>query len=292
MRQSNDFCYREVRVNVRRKFPVPCYVDLGNGIVTKNGHVSLYAITEDMAKKIRLSGSVKGWMPIHYSSVCWIDVDSIEAGDEVEKRCRELKFRFARYFSGNKGWHFAIKRIAEPDAELFGKDRVFVRKHFRDLACFQYFDLSIYHPLHLLRGVGCIHEKTRYRKEFVSGSRGTNIPDVREYVVDSITKYTAIYYQQFYGANAWNAVRNLCCLHNGPPPGGSRYQTIWRLSKDLFRQGLSTTQVMAFVEVYNGSFENPHEHQEVERAVRDAARAIEQELGTVLNPSGDRSRLT
>ena len=277
MRLRTEFIYREVRLRVKWKYPVPKFVPMGFGIVAKNGHVSLYAITEETAKRIQLSGSIRGWMPIHYSSVVWIDVDDFASGDEVEQRCKELDLFYARYFSGSKGWHFAIKRAAQPDGELYAKDRVFVRKHFHDLSAFRHFDLSIYHPMHLLRGVGSIHEKSRKRKVLVSFHRGKNIPDVSDYIPDTITKSAAIHYQQNFGDDSWANVRNLMCFHNGHE--GSRYLALWRLAKDLVREGLSSTQVRSIVEVYNGSFENPHECSEIERAVSDAEKAVKAEWG-------------
>lgn len=276
---------REVRLRVKWKFPVPCYVDYGPGIVSKNGHVSMYAVTKEIAKKIQLSGSIKGWMPIHYSSVVWLDVDDISSGDEVEARCKELDFFYARYFSGNKGWHFAIKRKAEPDAELYAKDRVFVRNTFKDLPAFKHFDLSIYHPVHLLRGVGSIHEKTRKRKILVSYRKGSSIPDVSGLRPDTLTKHAAIYYNQNFKDDLWATLRNLLFFHNGP--AGSRYQALWRLAKDLYREGLSNTQVNAIIEVYNGSFENPHESSEIQRAISDAEKAIQAEWRSIDCASGD-----
>lgn len=285
MRQKSDFIYKEVRLHVRHKFYIPCFYPHGHGLVVKNGHVSLYSVTKEVAKKIQLSGSIKGWMPVHYSSVCWIDVDDLESGDEVEQRCKELGFFYARYFSGRKGWHFAIKRKAEPCTELYAKDRVFVRKFFSDLPAFNHFDLSIYHPMHLFRGIGCRHEVTRLPKKLVSFNRGQNIIDISEYPTDAISKRLAMYSRQSFDDNSWTTLRNAMCWHNGPE--GSRYTALWQLAKDLFRNGMTRGQVQILCEVYNDSFDNPHDAKEVDRAIGDAAKAIAAEYSRFDNSSGD-----
>ena len=271
-RRTDIYCWREVRIRVRWKFVKPVFDNFGSGIVHKNGHVSLYAVTEEMARRIMISGSVRKWLPIHYSSVVWIDVDSMEGIDELLDRMIELDWFFTVFVSGSKGYHVAFKRDAVPSDELAFKDKRLVIDHFRDLRVFKDFDLQIYHPLHLFRGVGCFHEKTRATKSPVFTHKGSVRPCSDHYEVSLLQRFVAERVDAGQIDCLWEALRYGLCYHSGP--AGSRYTAIWKLAKDLARLHLTQSQIQAICEVYNASFDNPHGGEEVSRAVTDGIIAI------------------
>jgi len=275
IRRTDIYSWREVRVRVRWKHIKPVFIDFGAGVVHKNAHIGLYAVTEEMARRIMLSGSVRRWTPIHYSTIVWIDLDTKDptAISELVGRLRELGWFFTVFDSGHKGYHICFKREAVPSDELAYKDKALVREHFKDLRCYRDFDRGIYHPLHLIRGVGCYHEKSGKRKTPLCTVRGSVIPSSDGYDVSHLQRY--LYERADVSAveNVWERLRNTSCFHNGPH--GSRYTAIWKLAKDLTKLGLSRSQILALCEVYNDSFDNPHEHQEIQRGVADGIRAVE-----------------
>jgi hypothetical protein len=273
-RRTDQYTFREIRTNVRWKHIKPVFISYGNGVVVKNGHVSLYAIDEEMARRIMLSGSVRKWRPIHYSSVVWIDLDSRDGINELVDRLCELDWYFSVFDSGNKGYHICFKRDAMPSNLLAYKDKLLVSEYFRDLKCYSDFDLGIYHALHLFRAVGCTHEKTRIKKHHICTRRGNVIPCSDHYEVSILSQDVAARCDVTHEYSEWEKLRNVLFFHNGPGANGSRYQTMWKLGKDLCKAGLSSNQISVLMELYNASFGNPHCAEEVARAVKDSVRAV------------------
>lgn len=143
---------------------VPNFMDRSE--LPSQGYASLYAVTAETAQAIVTEGTTKGFKGIVHNEQLWIDVDSYNDAETVERRVKEMGYEYVAFDSGGKGAHFGISRSHHPSHLLPNKDRAFVKRHFPEA------DTSIYTHLHPFRLGGSIHERTGRRKELVSSSRG------------------------------------------------------------------------------------------------------------------------
>lgn len=132
------------------------------------GFSSLYAVTEADAKAIEQAGTAAGFRGTVYNTHLWLDVDTYEQADIVERRLREMELAFVAFDSGGKGAHFGINRSndEQPSHLLPAKDKAFVKLMFPEA------DTSIYTHLHPFRLPGTVHEKTGRKKELITQAAG------------------------------------------------------------------------------------------------------------------------
>ena len=272
--KRSDFIMREKRLWYTWKDIIPIFNPYGDRIMEGNAHFSMYCITEEASKIIARSGSIKGFAPEHYSKYLWIDVDCVQSGKEFFKLLRDKGFKFKAYFSGHKGYHFAIMRRGEPSSILCYQDKAFVQDLMREFPYVSDVDTSIYQPLHLLRAVGCQHDITRKFKKLIRTVNGDVIPSVERYEISSWQKNCDLPDRNI-EANRFEKTRQVLMRWTGALTQGSRYMTLWCISKDLFKLDYQPSTVHDILLSYNEQFDKPTSDEEIWRALNDAKKAVE-----------------
>lgn len=268
---KTDFCYREKRLKPFLKHQYPRFIKC-SPLHTCNAHLSMYAVTEEVATMIAMAGSVRGFKPAHYNPFLWLDVDAMGSAMKLKSEFVKADFNFIMFLSGNKGAHFAIKRTANPSSDLYLRDKMFVYKELLGMAGAEDIDRSLYNkPLHLIRAVGCTHDVTKKKKTEYFRHRGSNIPDVTEYDVSFLIR-SSDKEPEIDEVPSLDSYHNIIIRHHGPT--GSRYIALWQMAKDLFKSGFSEQIIRKMVGIYNELFERPHQGSEVDRAIQDAKRAV------------------
>lgn len=270
---EDSYCYREKRCHLRLKYIKPRFSNLGHGIVTANAHVGMYAVTADTARKIELSGSIRNHRPVHYSSVLWVDVDSIVSAKAIVKAARMHNLDFNVYFSGNKGMHLAIRRDAVPSSDLFARDKAIVQDLFKGSEGYLDVDTSIYHPMHVLRAVSCKHEKTGKVKRLVYKFRGGAIPNARDYEPSLMARNPIHFEPCDWGIDIWERVLTVMATHQ-VHSYNTRYHALWGLARDLCKVDCPITLIDSLVRLFNDRFNKPHQPEEVQRAVSDGVYSV------------------
>lgn len=154
--------------------PVRFINDVGSGAVS--GFQSLYAVDATTTTALIRENTAKFFKGVVWSERLWVDVDSYEGAEEVEKTLKKMNLDFVAYDSGGKGAHFGILRDHPPSHLLPMKDKVWVKSHLPPT------DTSIYTHMHLFRIAGTVHELTGRRKELVIERRGSalRLPPLEE----------------------------------------------------------------------------------------------------------------
>lgn len=268
---KSNFCYREKRLKPFLKHVFPRFIQC-QPLIECNAHISMYGVTKDVAEMIMKAGTVRNFKPIHYNPFLWVDVDAMGSSMKLKQALVKRGYSFLMFLSGNKGAHFAIKRVANPSSDLYLRDKMLVQREIRGLPGGEDVDISLYNkPLHLIRAIGCVHDKTGKRKSFYFKHHGEYIPDVTEYKISQFNRYVD-YEPEIDEVASWRSLQNAILAHYGPT--SSRYLALWQLSKDLFKNGFDQHLVDKIVRIYNDDFERPHERSEVERAIKDAHKAV------------------
>lgn len=269
--KADDYCYKEKRVHLRKKWISPVMIQAGNGVVECNAHCSIYSYTKETRDQILKAGTVRKFKPIHYSRILWIDADTCECGRELTDKLKELDISFDRYVSGRKGYHFAIEREAEPSEYLCYQDHDLVVDLLKTMTHFEDVDLSIYKPMGLIRSVGCRHEKTRRPKHLDMTFKGSTKLSVVGREVSSLQRYAASFTPPP-PENSFDAIKLAVINANGNLH--TKYHNLWTFAKDLFKAGLSEPTTLELLLNYNETFKDPKSSSEVERAMKDARRAV------------------
>lgn len=260
------FTYREKRLRVAWAPGAPYFVDFGPTLPTTNAHVSLYAFTHPQSRAIAMSGSVKGWRPVHFSAELIVDCDTLQSAVDVEEVLRHKDVSFNKYSSGNKGFHYHIPRECEPSDDLCLRDKLLVESMFPGVEL----DTGIYRPMHLIRGIGCAHEVTRRRKALVDEFVGECVLSCNDITPSQADVQWFRASENCDSRSEWARFQDRVIMHHPVGSKGSRNLAIFCLAKDLYRSGLSSDVVQELCEHFNAAHQHPHDDAEVLRAVTSA----------------------
>ncbi len=271
-----QFCWREKRCHIFTN-TFPYFVNSGKTTLpTGNAHYSIYGLCEEDAKQYASLLTNKHMIYTHYSSEIIVDAETKIALDAVIKAClaREWSFEVYNTGSGGGGGHVAIQRDAKPSELLYLRDKCFVIQYFSHIADI---DTGIYSPMHILRGIGKVHEKTGRYKHLVFQNEGTVLPSVEG--IDIPEMLMRSYENSKYGVvenvcSSWTKIQQ-AVLRQMPEivKRGGRHVCLWVLSKDLFKSGLDHTTVLSIALLANSLFEEPKDYDAVDKAVNQASTA-------------------
>jgi hypothetical protein len=261
----DDYCWREKRCNLYRMGLFPIFVNTKRTeLPTGNAHWSLYALGRKDAENYMKLGSRKHKIYEHYS----------ERGlRKIIQICDKNNWSFSIYDtgSGNGGGHVSIVREAEPSEHLYIRDKMFVEKYFEGVPDI---DMGIYTPMHLIRGIGKVHEKSGKCKVLVRTVLGNSIPDVT-----NISLYTLLLERhnrqkldfKSEAHSDWTKFQNSLIRHNPTNIGpGNRHLSLYCLGKDLCKAGLGHNACFEILKFFNSQFEDPHSDDKIERALNQA----------------------
>lgn len=261
-----EYVFREKRLAVNWKPGAPYFVNFGQSFPETNAHVSLYCYTEDVSKAVAKSGTVKKWCPVHFSNELVLDCDTFEAVQAVDQVLSSLDVSYRQYNSGNKGCHFHVDRSCEPSEMLSLKDSLLVKDFLGGVEL----DTGIYKPMHLIRGIGCMHEKTYRRKTLVKSTDGSSMLSHQH--VKITDKHLANFKLQESSDDRceWKKFQNRMWYHHPVSGRGKRNAALFCLAKDMLKSGLSQQTTLELCEFFNSSFQFAHDEVDVAKAVQSA----------------------
>jgi hypothetical protein len=123
-----------------------------------SGFISVYSYSKNDAENMQQLGSYKRFKGSVWSEALFIDCDTEEASQNVERWLKTQGVGYEKYSTGNRGHHYYVNRTASPSHVLPMLDKQFVEKTFKGA------DLSIYHHVAMYRQVGATHKKTGSKK--------------------------------------------------------------------------------------------------------------------------------
>src|SRR5271165_1349821 len=134
-----------------------------------NGFSSVYAITEESAKEVVERGTTAQFKGSVCSSHLIMDFDDEEAGLQARGRLRAEGIAHEVYHTGNRGCHIYIPRPHLPSLFLPQIDKGWVKANYPNA------DLGLYTPMHLIRVIGAIHDKTGHKKKLIESVPGKEL---------------------------------------------------------------------------------------------------------------------
>ena len=273
-----EFSWREKRLYSKFQRGLPRFINTEmTSLPTGNAHYSMYGLREsDMEAYLNLC-TKKHKIYEHYSDELIIDAETADALAFVLDVCNTQGWSYSLYTTGSRegGGHVSIPRIAEPSEILYLKDLSIIFKFFHNVSDIDY---GIYTPMHLIRGIGKIHEKTGETKILTKCIKGITILSVNDVEIGSLllTKHnkTKLDFKQAINTD-WRKLQSTMMRHD--PTGishGGRHIAVLCFAKDLFKCGLSYIIVRSMVENFNNEFEEPKSDEGIETAIRQAQRSV------------------
>ena len=269
-----EYSWREKRLNMHSIGPYPYFIETGLTTVPQgNAHYSMYGITKGSAKAYQKLFTKMHVIYEHYSSEIIIDAETERAVDAVLGTCHEKNWSYLAYNtgSGSRGAHIHIPREAEPSEHLYLRDRMFIEEHFEGVPDI---DTGVLFPMHLIRGIGKVHEETGKVKYLHSTNEGTVIPSVvgitvYQLLLDRHNRIRQDYKQSIY--SDWTKLQNTLLRHN--PSGitaGKRHVACFCISRDLFKCGLDLHTVKSVVAKFAAHFAEPYDDSEAADNIENA----------------------
>ncbi len=223
------------------------------------GFSSIYHVTAETAQAIEQAGSAKWFKGVCWSERLWLDIDSYEAADEVEKRLNEMGVDYVAYDSGGRGAHFGVLRDAVPSHLLPVLDRSWAARYFPEA------DLSIYTHLHPFRLPGTKHAVTGRIKTLVykRGGSAVTLPKFREEPKAQNSQVIAAQ-----GSTSIFDCRRVM-FNTVPVENGQRHETLVRLLYGLKEEAGAPVEVAQFwIDEWNKLLAEPKTEEELEKAIR------------------------
>jgi hypothetical protein len=223
----------------------------------KEGFTSLYSVTLETANAIRQAGTTAGFKGTVWSERLWLDVDSYEEAEKVERKLYEMELDFVGYDSGGKGAHFGILRSNPPSHLLPSQDRSWATTHFPQC------DSSIYTHLHLFRLPGTLHEGSGRYKELVTEHKGgaLSVPSV-EFALKSSQSFESVKLDE-------SVFDNLKVMANTVPEfNGQRHARLVKLAYALKEKNVSIDIAYWWLSETNKMFEESKTDECIEQIVR------------------------
>lgn len=276
-----EFCYREKRCHLYSIGLYPVFIDTGTtNLPEGNAHYSMYGLTKGSARTYQKLYTRQHEIYEHYSSEIIIDAETARALAAVLAVCKQNNWSYRLYEtgSGSTGGHVHIPRETEPSEILYLRDKMFVEKYFEGIPDI---DTGILHPMHLIRGIGKVHEETGKKKRLVQEIVGSVLPSVRnisvtQILLDRHSRIKTNYKLKVSGD--WTRAQNTFIRHN--PDGvkvGGRYTAIYCFSRDLLKCGFDEHTIKAVVAKFSSYFEEPCGEATCEKAYNDAERSYNRE---------------
>lgn len=247
---------------VKSHTTAPSFVHGTKGLT---GFSSLYAVTAESAKAIEQAGTTAQFKGVVWGERLWIDTDTYEAADEVEKRLREMEYGFVAYHSGGRGVHFGVDRVAAPSHLLPAQDKAWVQSHFQGCA-----DTSIYTHLHLFRLPGTVHETHNQEKQLVLEVPGKTLVHPRWEKKD-VSIGTGLNSNVGSGSifDCARVMANTMWARKNRVPIGERHPTLVRITYALRDDAkASPDTALWWISEVNKLSEDPREPEHLEQIVR------------------------
>jgi hypothetical protein len=229
------------------------------------GFASVYAVDEQTADVLMRTQDFSGFRGVVHSETLWIDCDTEEASDLVERGLRSFGLGFEKWSTGNRGAHFGIPRMTEPSQLLPSMDRAWVKARFPEA------DLKLYSHLHMFRRPGNPHEKTGSRKTLIERVEGPGI-DFREQrnVSESSPAITAA--PLIEGSIFDDPV---VMQWTTPQTNGSRNKALSTIAYRMASRGETPEFAMRWLQHVNALFLEPKDQGELDHIIRYAYRGRE-----------------
>lgn len=280
----DHFSWREKRCWLHSIPRIPHYIDThGTTLPEGNAHYSMYGITEASAKEYQRLMTKKHVIYPHYSSEIILDVETLAGLEDTVNICVENEWNFKVYETGsrNAGGHIAIERDALPSEELYMKDRCFVMKHFPNIPDI---DHAIYNThMHLIRGIGRIHEQTHEPKQLLYVHKGSVLPSVQTLEILDVFRHwheQRKYNLQVEVNSDWTKFQKVMQKHSPDNlVDGKKYIRIYLLAKDMFKCGADSDMVRAVVALFVSQAESKPRNETVSKAINDAYKAVNNAAG-------------
>lgn len=216
---------------------------------------SVYRVTEDSAQAVVEAGTTAGFKGAVWSERLWVDVDTLEGADRTQARLDELRLGYEAYFTGGRGGHFSIARVAAPSHLLPLADKAWVKEHLPEA------DLSLYSHLHLIRTTGSTHESGR-KKVLLSSREGLTLT-LPPYQPPKASLPTPLVEGR---PSVFEC--NRVFQNSGPAAPGDRHHQLVRLTYALRDDAkLSQSEALWWVGEVNAVFDEPKTSEEVDRIV-------------------------
>lgn len=264
----DTFRYRETRPKLAWTGPL-VFQDYGTTFPTTNNHVSMYCITQPTAQKILNSYTIKGHRKIeHYSEELIVDVESFDLSEGIKSICLEHNLQFQIYHTGNRGHHFHIRRQAIPSCYLYLQDKILAMEMFKEIL----FDTQIYLPLHTIRAIGCVHEKSKTgkRKELIFEHNGLSMLSTTQIPINTLLRNVDFHTTDTEIAQFTQLNMILANTRIKLREGQGRNRELFVLVCKLFRVGISERLAWEIVSMWNNSLAEPMDSGELDATFRSA----------------------
>lgn len=228
-----------------------------------HGFSSTYLVSAAEADAITKSGSKAGFKGTVWSERLWIDVDNYDDARSIKEQLEKDGYDFICYDSGNRGFHFGLRRAASPTHFLPELDKEWVRSAYPDLAKRGAVDTSIYKNLNLFRCPGGRHEKSGRFKELIASAVGTRTLDFTGKSPSESRQSRVVANKS--GSSIFDD--SYISLLTVPAHNGQRHKALVRLAYALKGRGEQQEIAMWYLLELNKWFEVPKEEAEVEQIV-------------------------
>lgn len=223
------------------------------------GFASVYAVDKQTARTLEANGDFSGFKGIVHTPTLWIDCDTTEASDSVERRLRALGVRFEKWTTGNRGAHFGVARQAVPGPLLPLKDKAWVKANCPEA------DLSLYSHLHMFRCPGEKHQKTGVRKALLLTVEGAVV------YLDSITPTQPTPPQQSAQSEDGSVFDDDIIMNwSTPQENGNRNKALAAVAYRMAERGEPVEVTRWWLGQVNQLFSEPKDHGEIEHVLRYA----------------------
>lgn len=236
-------------------------------VLGRTGFRSVYALSEQDALTVRRTGASKHIDKFQvYSDELVMDFDN-GYDDECKKAvkwARDHGCTFSVYESGKKGIHLEIATVPKYGRTVPASQRVFVEQQIQ-VAC----DVSLYRHGSLYRLPGTLHKSTGNPKKLIDSRLGDSLIDFPLLSVAAGLDFSSVPAETGIESALLRVLRWL----NSPPTRGSRYMTLWQVSKTCKEGGLRRETAEDLLNGINQSWgKDAKESEEVSRAIREVYR--------------------
>lgn len=231
------------------------------------GYSSIYWFKEEDAKEILEKESSTGLNKYEVASKYLVlDLDDGDKYLQTVKDCLDKQgLAYEIWFSGSKGYHFYIPHALLCDIRLPYSHKLAVAELIPGAETIV--DMSLYQHGRLLSLPGRVHPKTRKKKVFVEAKNGKPL-ELKLVTPPDFSSFKSALDDSLLARGLDKLVQLLIQA----PSIGNRHTTIWATSKDLLASGLEYTTVLNLMQVVNSKWPNPKSEEEVELAVKQAAK--------------------
>ncbi len=246
----------------------------------KKGFRGVYGFDEGASIIIQQQGHSRGLSRFNlYSDCLFIDFDD---QPEEAKKLKEIllsyNFTFKVYDSGNRSFHFHIPHPLKEGKGLPYTHMCVLEKLGLDMTKV---DTTLYRPNSIFRLEGTLHSKTGDPKVEIFSYEGVELdfdvkeaPKVEKDTYASIEERDDVILGKFLSCATkllWDGVES-----------GSRYNSLFYLGSCACEANVSFETCYNMALTLNESFDDPHDENEVERAVKNGFKFINNKLGDAL----------